>query len=179
MRSRAYSSDGKLAPFIAIKASRQRDTQLIRTFPYWPVLLSVAPDGTIWTTGEEMTSDRKLSGDGVNPNGDVVRHFDRSGKLIGSAIPRQTVSPPFRDSHGYLVAKSDRIGWYSPVQGNGIYVELSPVRPKGYRVYAGLLGEKGQANGFALTDSGEVFVTRHTPQKQGTYTLGPGLKPVD
>ena len=73
-----------------------------------------------------MTADRKLSGPGVNAKGDAVRHFDRSGKLIGSAISNSTVVPRWRESQGYLIATADHIGWYAPIRGPGTYVELSP-----------------------------------------------------
>jgi hypothetical protein len=92
----AYSSDGKLAPFIGVQSPQTGDVQLIRTYPYWPTLLAVAPDGTIWTIGGERTPDGKPDGTDVNPNGDVVRHFDRSGKLIASAFPRKEVIPGAR-----------------------------------------------------------------------------------
>lgn len=167
---RATSRDGRYAPFIAIKSAQGGDVQLIRTYPYWPVLLSVAPDGTIWTTGEEMTSEGKVNAVGINPNPDVLRHFDRSGKLLGSAVPRKTVFPGDRFAHGYLVATSDRVGWYSPIHGPGTYVELSPTLDN-VKVYNGLSNEKGQADGFALTESGKVFVTHYAQQKQATYTL--------
>ena len=167
---RATSSEGRYAPFIAIKPRDGSETRLIRTYPYWPVLLCVAPDGSIWTTGEEMTPEGKSSGPGVNPNGDVVRHFDQSGRLIGSAVPRQTVLPGWRSAQGYLVATTRQIGWYSPVRGQGAYVELDPSLD-GYKVYKGVPDEKGQAAGFALTDSGKVFVTHYTPNKQATYAL--------
>jgi hypothetical protein len=98
---RAYSYDGKLAPFIAIKPAKGGEVQIIRTYPYWPALLAVAPDGTIWTAGYEMTYERTYTGDGVNRNGDAIRHFDRTGKLLGSAVPALTVHPRWRTGDGY------------------------------------------------------------------------------
>jgi hypothetical protein len=122
-----------------------------------------------------MTPEGKTSGPGVNPNGDVVRHFDRSGKLLGSAIPRKAVSPGWRTYHGYLVATADRVGWYSPVNGQGTYVELSPTLDS-FNVYSGIADSKGQAAGFALTESGKVFVTHYKPEKQATYMLDRALR---
>lgn len=167
---RAYSSDGKLAPFIAIKPANGEQIQIIRTYPYWPALLAVAPDGTIWTAGAEMTYERKSTGD-VNPNGDTIRHFDRTGKLLGSGVPGLTVRPGWRSHDGYLVATSDRVGWYSPMKGPGTYIELRASHPSEYKVYKGLAGQNGEADGFALTDSGKVFVTHYADEKQTTYLL--------
>jgi hypothetical protein len=42
--------DSRRAHFIAI-IPQNGQTRIIRTTPYWPFLLSVAPDGSIWTTG--------------------------------------------------------------------------------------------------------------------------------
>src|ERR1700761_8136222 len=167
----AYSSDGRLAPFIGIKPPNGGDVHLIRTYPYWPVALALAPDGTIWTVGGEWTYDRKSSGDSINPNGDAVRHFDRTGKLLGSAIPGQTLHPKYRHTDGFLVATADRVGWYSPTQGPGTYIEFSPANPKEYKVYSGLPDAKSRAQGFALTDSGKAFVTNEVDYKIATYTL--------
>lgn len=167
----AYSTDGRLAPFIGIKSPQRGDIELIRTYPYWPISLAIAPDGTIWTVGSEMTYERKSSGDGVNPNGDVVRHFDRTGKLLGSAVPRQTLHPKYKYTDGFLVATSDHIGWYSPTQGPGVYIELSPANPKDYKVYSGPPDARSRAQGFALTESGKVFLTNDVDNRRGTYTL--------
>lgn len=119
-----------------------------------------------------MTAEGKLSGPGVNPNGDVVRHFDRSGKLIGSAVPRQTASPHSRLFHGYLAATSDRVGWYAPTRGQATYVEFSATLEK-YKECRGIPNDEGQTTGFALTDSGKVFVTHYAHDKQSTYTRDP------
>ncbi len=167
----AYSYDGKLAPFIAIKPAKSEEVQIIRTYPYWPALLAVAPDGTIWTAGDEMTYERTYTGDGVNRNGDAIRHFDRTGKLLGSGVPGLTVRPGWRSHDGYLVATSERVGWYSPIKGAGTYVELPASHPSDYKVYQGLGDQKGEADGFALTDSGKVLVTHYAQYKQTTYTL--------
>src|SRR5579875_1583710 len=169
----AYSYDGKLAPFIAIKPAKSEEVHIIRTYPYWPHLLAVAPDGTIWTAGDEMTYEQTETGDGVDRNGDAIRHFDRTGKLLGSAVPGLTVHPGWRSHEGYLVATSERVGWYAPINGPGTYVELPASHPSEYKVYKGLGDQKSQADGFALTDSGKAFVTQHTQYKQTNYLLDP------
>ncbi|HEX3684616.1 MAG TPA: hypothetical protein VHU83_18915 [Bryobacteraceae bacterium] len=165
----AYSYDGRLAPFIAIKPAKSGEVQIIRTYPYWPALLAVAPDGTIWTAGDEMNYERTYVG--VNRNGDAIRHFDRTGKLLGSGVPGLTVHPVWRSHDGYLVATNERVGWYGPIKGAGTYVELPTSHPSDYKVYPGLGDKKGEADGFALTDSGKAFVTHYAQEKQTTYLL--------
>ena len=52
--------------------------------------MSLAPDGTAWAVGYELTSE----GDEPTDAGDkgVIRHFDRSGKQIGAFVKRSTLS---------------------------------------------------------------------------------------
>ncbi len=100
----------------------------MRTAPYWPYMLSIAPDGTFWTLGCEMVND-KVSAPELDPNAGVLRHFDREGKLLRSALPQaqfvngSTIS--FRVSSGTIAATRNRVGWYGPRWGRGgEYVEI-------------------------------------------------------
>jgi hypothetical protein len=100
---------------------------------------------------------------GVDPNGSLLRHFDSSGRLIGSAISRAEVDRRLRLNHGYLAASKDRAGWYSPIFGReGKYVEVS--YDGKVETFAGLPAQTRlqKVTGIALTDSGEVFATLKT-----------------
>ncbi len=50
----AWSSDGRDAPFIALFSPDGLAEQVIRTEPYHPYLVALAPDGTVWVEGFEM-----------------------------------------------------------------------------------------------------------------------------
>lgn len=167
-----YSSEGRLAPFIAIKGNADKTATLIGTFPYFPYAISVAPDGSIWTVGGETINGR-TSGPGIDPNAGVLRHFDRSGRLIGSALPQSALKATGRIVDGFLVATATKVGWYSSTTGPGVYVEMTPDL-KTQNAYAGMPGPagSGQVLGFVLTESGEAYLTWNVPKlSRTTYQL--------
>lgn len=83
----AWSAYGQPTPLIGLISSDGRTERVVRTAPYWPYMLSIAPDGTFWTLGYEMVND-KTSGPELDPDAGVLRHFDRSGKLLGASGPQ-------------------------------------------------------------------------------------------
>ena len=104
----SYSYDGRLVPFIGIREPAADEIRVIRTHPYYPKTISVAPDGTLWTSGIE--SEQTAGSWVVNQNADIVRHYDRSGRLIASAIPEGQVTYKPRTVSGFLVATKSRVG---------------------------------------------------------------------
>ncbi|MDQ2840305.1 MAG: hypothetical protein M3Y72_04550 [Acidobacteriota bacterium] len=153
---KAYDSKGRLASFIGRITPNGESSQVIRTAPFSPHLISEADDGTIWTVGlESINGDENVPG--VNPNGDVLRHFDSSGKLIASAFPRPRIAAG-RLVTGYLVATADRLAWYAPADGRGTYAELSS-EGKLLDEYPGMTDRSGRATGFALTSTGKAYLT--------------------
>jgi hypothetical protein len=59
---------------------------------------------------------------------------------------------------GYLVATAQRIGWYSPIDGAGVYVEMSPDL-KSHQISSGITVGDGRVLGFTLTESGGAYLT--------------------
>src|ERR1700685_245089 len=171
----SYSSDGRLAPFIGVREPAAADIRVIRTYPYHPKVISAAPDGTIWTAGVE--SELVEGSPVVNQNGDVIRHFDRLGRLIGSAVPSGEIYPP-RTVYGILVATSSRVGWYSPDGGKGtVYVEMSPDLRSSTR-YPGMPDPHGYGKvmGFTLSENGDAYLTWEDRTGRATYRLDRTLK---
>jgi hypothetical protein len=82
-------------------------------------------------------------------------------------MPEQEVGV-LRASGGFLVAKEDRVGWYSAHNGIGAYVEFSP-DTKVMRSYPPVppIDSKSILEGFALTPGGRVFVTVYQLVKGG------------
>jgi hypothetical protein len=155
----AWSADGQVAYFIARVSSDGQKSQLIRTTPYWPHLISVAPDGTIWTVGSEIVFNKAGQAAKVNPEANVLRHFNLSGALIESAFPKSAFSNTTQFMKGYLVATKDRVGWYEGTTGSGEYTELL-LATKVTNRYAGLPGGiTDRVSGFTLTDNDQVFLT--------------------
>lgn len=156
--SGSYYSEGQHLPFISWISADGQISRIVRTAPYFPYGLSIAPDGSVWTSGFEMI-DGDINAPGVNPDAGVVRHFDSSGKLIDSLGNRRDFKTD-RLTHGRLVATQDRIGWYGPgLDGVSQYVEvLLPAMM--LQTYPGLPSESpaGVLERFVLTDAGKPFL---------------------
>jgi hypothetical protein len=127
-------------------------------------MLSVAPDGTFWTLGYEMVNN-KTSAPELNPDAGVLRHFDRAGNLLASAVPRSQFGKGYlaerRLGSGYIVATRKQLGWYSPPSGKGgQYTEID-LDSMTLHSYPGLpdLPESKQVVGFRLTESGNAFLS--------------------
>jgi hypothetical protein len=143
---------GQASDFLALVSSDGLTTKIIRTGPYAPRSVAIAPDGTLWTVGYEWPRPKPLSS-----NGGVVRHFDSSGNQIGAFIPESSLT---RSELGLgidsLVASSDRVGWY-PGRGSH-YFEVSFSGK--VQQYPGIQAT-GRAGvlGLALINNGSVFAT--------------------
>jgi hypothetical protein len=119
----AYSDDSRGASFLALVSPNGSEERVVRLSPFIPRAVTVAWDGTIWLAGEE----RKESGKDQDLTQHLIRHYDKSGKLLGSFIPWSSLGT---DRHlgtpaagSFLVSSKDRIGWYSPV--SNAYIEFS------------------------------------------------------
>jgi hypothetical protein len=170
----AWSAYGQRTSLIGLLSADGATEKIIRTAPYHPYMLSIAPDGTFWTVGLEMV-DRDISAPGLDPNAGVLRHFDRSGKVIGTSGPQSQFVKRYttgRLDYGYLSAGEDRIGWYAPRSGaGGQYIEmaLGSMTP---RVYPGLpeLPEPGLVVCFRLTESGNAFLSVYDNKSEHSTT---------
>lgn len=161
----SYSAYGARAPFIALISADGRTERVIRTAPYHPHMLSVAPDGTFWTLGDETVNDN-TSAQELSSDGRVLRHFDRAGKLLGSDLPQADFMKDYESERrlesGYLVATRSRLGWYGPHSGSGggQYVEID-LDSMTLHSYPGLpdLPRLSLVTGFRLTESGNAFLS--------------------
>lgn len=146
----AFSADKRAATFIArISADREHQT-ITRTWPYCPKILTFTPDGTVWTIGN--LKDDEDTQDIANH---VLRRFDPSGKMLGSATLRvqgwQTATTSF------LRASRDRVGWFTRA---GEYLEFSLDGQEIAR-YPGPEGagvESRNITGMVLSEDNEVIV---------------------
>jgi len=159
----SYASDGRGAPFIALISADGNAERVIRMEPYWPVLITVAPDGTLWTVGYEQNANRSEKS-GVNLNASVLRHFDRSGKPLGAFLPRSSFRNPveLNRHHGYLLTSADRVGWFHWLNdGQGAYHEVSPAGEITSYPIPRLPSLKTDlmVDGVAMPDFGDVFVS--------------------
>src|SRR5581483_3394309 len=119
----AYDREGSDAAFLASISPSNEGVNVVRTAPYTPYHLALAPDGTVWTVGIEMDNFVEPA---ASRDKDVVRHFDRTGKLLASFVPRSTFESHSSIIYGYLAATIDRLGWYTGLEfGPSEYIEIS------------------------------------------------------
>ena len=150
----AYDREGRGGGFVAWIGKSAAESTIIRTFPYVPYLLAVAPDNTVWTQGLEMVKGVEHRAP-VNADHGLIRHFENSGKEIGSFIPRSSLPGKFVGLfQGMLAVSEGRVGWYS--QDNG-YIEVA--RDGNVTRYPLAPGLGHRASTLALTENGAVLVT--------------------
>jgi len=115
----AYSGSDTASMFLALITPGAKTKTVIRTSPFVPSIVLCTPDGKIWTVGQTIDHGEPSASEQF-----VIRRFDRSGRLVGSALSRVGPTAVSRAiSRSHLVASRDRVGWYSPQEGQ--YVEFS------------------------------------------------------
>ncbi len=152
----AYDHTGRGSGFLAIFNPTGDKANIVRLYPYSPSRITIAADGAIWTAGLELTNAR----DSTPPASGVVRHFDRTGKLIGSLIPRSAFPSHFMVEYGVLRSAPGRVGWYTgPPHGPGSrYYEI--LDGGTVREYLAIdIQEHEFVTGLALTGDGRTYVT--------------------
>jgi hypothetical protein len=105
----AISGDSRMGTFLDWVSPDRTQQVITRFWPYSANVVTVAPDGTIWTVGEIMNDNYRV----VYPN--VLRHYASSGQLLASTVvsrPRAAVTGTYKLSEtSTLMASNDRIGW--------------------------------------------------------------------
>lgn len=189
----AFDREGRRAPFVSWISADGSTQKMIRTEPYVPELIAVAPDGTLWTVGYELNVDL-LESSGVDRNAGVLRHWDRTGKQLAAWIPRSSLSTflYLNPRNGFLRVTKERVGWlrFLGAQNDGAYVEALgdgtiveyPLPP--LPLLSG--GRSAVAyGGLALTDAEDVYITAWdipTRQNASAFLLNRASKqwiPVD
>jgi hypothetical protein len=114
-----YTSGGK--GFIGIIPPGRGDNMIIRPEKYRPSVITIAPDGVIWTIGGDTDPD-KPDKHWFN----VLKRFSPSGKLLSSEALKVFGEPndPIDAATGSLLRSSrDRVGWLTT--GKAGYLEYS------------------------------------------------------
>jgi hypothetical protein len=144
----AFTADSRGTSFLA-RISPDRKRQIVtRVWPYCPSVVTLASDGTLWTIGhlKDNENTRVLAWN-------VLRRFDRSGKLIGSTTLSVKRREPVETSH--LRASLDRVGWFTL---DNEYLEFSLDGSEIGR-YDGPDGaSQRDITGIALDDQNDVVV---------------------
>ncbi len=146
----ALSADKRGTTFFA-RISADRESQTItRTWPFCPSVVTFAPDGNVWIIGNMKSEDGTQD---LARN--VLRRFDRSGKMLGSATLQ--VKGWRTAETSFLRASKDRVGWFAP---EGEYFEFSLDGSEIGR-YPGPEGagvEFRNITGMVLSEDSEVIV---------------------
>jgi hypothetical protein len=147
---------GRVTGYLAIVSPDGQTTNLVRTEPYTPLSVAVAPDGTIWSRGAEFGGAART----VNhTDAGVLRHFDHAGKLLGTFIPQSTLKPDeLLLGTDRLVCSVSRVGWYLSMGATSYYevVDGNVVRFPAIS----LNPASQQITGLAITDHGNAFISR-------------------
>jgi hypothetical protein len=146
----AIDAEGRGDFFIAWISSDGTHSVVSRTSSYIPRRLTVAPDGTLWTAGQDSNGP---------PDAGVFRHFDQTGKSIGAFVPRSSFSDPIilYDHTGLMRASKDRVAWYSPRGSRYIEISLQGVVLMDISVTTPKDSSEGY--GFGITDKGDAFLS--------------------
>ena len=174
----SYDSEGRYAPFIAWLSPDRQVSKVIRTYPYLALSIAIAPDGTLWTAGADITRQKGSASPG---DYDALRHFSVDGTPAGPGVPWSMVRDTLAVTSGFIVANGDRVGWYSRLHGEGAkYIEVD--RLGNVTAYPGFPlpdNSPDRITGIALTPRGEVFVTALVYSKAGPPPVSTTLYLLD
>ena len=166
----AKDRNAHAAGFIALALNSNDGTlqRVIRTEPYWPSAVTIAPDGSIWTKGAEFEGFKQTYS--KTDNG-ILRHFDPSGRVIGSFLPQSTLSrgEMFRGID-QMASNARRVGWYVG-RGAKAYFEVVKDRLETYPPLAQDESRHEQISGLAITGDGHVFITKSDGSASRLYVL--------
>jgi hypothetical protein len=147
--------------FLSLVSPDHRTIQTTRPAPYFPMSVTIAPDGTLWTMGAEMVNGNP-NGPGLDPRHGLIRHFDKNGSQIGSFVPRSDIGK-WPGLSGSMVSSKDRVGWYA--RSAQLYYEVT-FEGKATR-FSGIASPENRTsvNALALTDDNQVFAEASQPHK--------------
>jgi hypothetical protein len=120
---------------------------LTNTWPYCPMAVTFAPDGSIWTIGrlKDEANTRVLAET-------VVRRYDHDGKMLGSNTIR------VRAAHGpetsELAAGGDRVGWFTQ---DDEYIEFALDGSEIARYPGPKFAWVHEISGLAISNDGKVI----------------------
>jgi hypothetical protein len=159
---RAAMTDGSIQHFIAEIGATGRTVQSIQLGEFSPQQVCAASDGTVWTLGYDWRS-RNSAEAATN----VVRHYDFAKGLLGRYLPLGSISTAkdaflLLDSphKSFLRCGKDDVSvlfWSSHTVAQYVVLNGASEEVHSWTIIAPFA--EAQANGFAVTDDGGVFVS--------------------
>ena len=177
----AMMADGSNQHFIAEIGATGHTVQAIQLGDFSPQQVCTASDGTVWVLGYNQGSN-----DSAEADTNILRHYDFANGLLGSYVSLGSLSAA-RDAvllvespqKSSLRCEKDRVSllFWSAAHSVAQYVVVntSSQEVARWRVIAPFAEAK--ANGFAVTDDGEVFVSltgwsdSESTMRHGLYKL--------
>jgi len=150
----ALTADKRGSTFLARIAADRTSQVITRTWPYVPLVVSFAADGSVWTIGH--LKDENAAEVATN----VLRRFDSTGKMLGTNTLHvkgwQTAETSF------MSASKDRVGWFTRA---GEYLEFSLDGLEIGRYDGPQEAEERDITGVALNDDNDVVAGRFGKDK--------------
>ena len=162
----SFDSEGRHSNFVALFPPDGGMTKIVVLKNYVPMLVAVAPDGSVWTAGIPY-----------GKNSHVFCHFAPTGQRIGSSVSHNSfpVQDDIIDPRNRMAASSDRIGWFSAKAGRYIELSASSGAVTADIPSSEFTRDKEKVLGFALTDDGRTFfdtvTTGGAPYIHNVYSL--------
>jgi hypothetical protein len=130
-----------------------------------PDAVAIAADGSIWVAAGGL-----VHRDAPDEDYDIIWRLDKSGRMLGSSIPRSTVTSSPTPGASFLVSSSDRIGWYA--RGAGTYLEFS-LDGRVINRFDGVPKDNSPSLfGFGLCDDGGFTPARNSMTAQERRRIG-------
>jgi|GEM_PF-4147257 len=154
--------EGRFVSFLSVTAAGK--TALVRTNPYSAEMVTFAPDGSVWITvtrGDEGGGDDPSRGGGDFP---VLRHYSKSGELLGTALSRATLTGLLPGSltgdegRTELVANKTMVGLLIGTSRRWI-----TIGPDGRLSSTEFVSTGRIMGGVAFLDNGEVYSHQISP----------------
>ncbi len=163
----ALEPDGTPAAYIIRIGPQRNDVLTIPTFPFRADVIAIAPGGKIWAIGNDQCDNRP----GQKWVHNVMKRYDRAGKLIGShqiQVKSAPDSSPDVTFWSSLRASSDRVVWMT---GGHEYIEFSLDGSETFRIN-GPRRELPDVASLALSqDNVVVYGCRIGPRSPSTWGL--------
>lgn len=151
----AMDREGRLTSVLAWFRMDGSLIRFVRTWPFTAGEIGFTADGSLWAIGVEKLEDLT-----EKPVYDVMRRYDPDGNLVGSSLPRASLSTGSQHptegallltSRLYAAVISPVAGTWTVVSTDGSVVsEGSLALPPGFEIVLG-----------GITDSGRLFVEGH------------------
>lgn len=170
------SPTGVIANFIAEIDDTGHLGRVVRTTPFLPVYICAAEDGTVWSYG----FDRDEKGEGVEGSL-VLRQYSFDKGQLQAMLNRFSLHSPWSLTHGRypgemsLRCSSHTVGLYNGAAGEFVEYDIPTNTLKISKVDPLPSPREIRITGFALTDSGDAFVSLYdrskSPPLSGLFRL--------